>query len=149
MHRRFLIAMIGSSLVIGSGCLSENKQNSLGTVENPPEWLSEDDNCDLGSAAGYLSLSEKNNDVGESVAVVDYDDLSERSRLLVQYAVENGIAKSCSNEVPFIDFLREIDNLALEPYRDENNHGPNTTSIHTAGGYYNIVRLAASDVVFS
>ncbi|WP_257300574.1 hypothetical protein [Haloarchaeobius sp. FL176] len=149
MHRRSLLAASSSLLILTSGCLSESRSSSLETVNDPPEWLSEDNDCEIGYAAGYLSLSGRNEDVGDSVAVVDYNELTDHSKLLVRYSVENGIAKSCSNEVPFMDFLREIDNLALEPYRDENNHGPDTTSIHAAGGYYNIVRLAASDVVFS
>lgn len=143
------MATMSSLPLLGSGCLSNGQSSSLEGVENPPEWLTEDNDCGSGSASGYLNLSVKKDEIRESVAVVEYGELTEESQMIVRYTVENGIAKSCSNEAPFLNLLREIDNLALRSYREEHNHSPETTSIHAAGGYYDIERLAASDMVFN
>lgn len=122
---------------------------TLSPVESPPKWLGSERDCADGPPEAYLDLWNARDSVPESVAVAEYAQLSEDSKLLVRFAVERGRAQTCSRDgvTSFMTLLDDLDELALEPYREENYGHADSTAIHAAGGYYDIDRLVVDDMV--
>jgi len=64
--------------------------------EDPPEWLSSTVTCK--SVGGSLVLSEDYDSVRNSTKIVKYNSFSNTSRLIIEFAIENQAAKTCSDE---------------------------------------------------
>lgn len=136
-----------SIAVLGSGCSSDSQSESLEPVENLPDWLTAGDECESSSADGYLNLTGKKDDVADSIAVVEFERLSEESQLMVRFEVQHEIAKTCTDASGFSTLLAEIDNLGRDPYREEHGERPEATAIKVGNGYYEIIRMVVYDQV--
>ncbi|WP_440989926.1 hypothetical protein [Haloarchaeobius baliensis] len=145
MRRRQVLATLPGALAASGGCLSSlggggSGVETLEPVEDPPDWLGTDRDCSGGHSTASLYLWNAGDSVSETTAVADYADLSDESKLVVRFAVEHVHAETCSDDGArrFITVLRDLDELALEPYRDEHLYGAESTAIHASGTYYDL-----------
>lgn len=156
VQRRQVLATLPGALAASGGCLSRldgdgSGERTLEPVADPPDWLGTDRDCDDDDrSTASLYLWNSGESVSELTAVADYDELSEESKLIVRFAAEHVHVETCSAEGTraFSNLLRDLDEHALEPYREENIHGADSTAIRAAGTYYDL-RLVVQDMVLN
>lgn len=146
MDRRRFVLGCCSAVVSLSGCITDEgfTRNQDQMSEDPPEWLSSTVTCV--PVTGSLVLSEGQDSVKNSAEIVNYGEFSNTSQLIIDFAIKNQAAKTCSDEGggEFGVLLGTITDLI--PAEDRSNF-PNSIAIQVESKYYYITEMRSFDQI--
>ena len=146
MDRRGYVIGCCSVLAALSGCTTdgESTRNQDQTTEEPPEWLSSTVDCE--PITGSLVLSEAQDSVINSAEILNYSEFSNTSQIIINFAINNQAAKTCSDEGGSEFQVLQGRITDLIPAEDRNNL-PNSIAFQVESKYYYITEMRSFDVI--
>ncbi|MFC7238751.1 hypothetical protein ACFQS4_11040 [Saliphagus sp. GCM10025317] len=147
MNRRSLLRGIELAAVGSiSGCLSQAKDDSNGhTLENEPEALSEEGECEYPEAS--LKMHEPVRETRTNSSVVNYFELHELSKTLFDFYVSRGSAVACGDAKHFRKMFRDLTDIGEYPSPNDSNSRYSTLYIRSSIGYFELDEFILYDQV--
>ena len=146
MNRRWFATCFCSVLIPLSGCTTDEEStgNPDQMSEDPPEWLS--GTVDCVPVYGVLELSEVRDSVKNSAEILDYSKFSNTSQMIIDFAINNQAAKTCSGKGGSEFQVLQGRITDLIPVEDRNNL-PNSIAIQVESNYYYITKMRSIDAI--
>jgi hypothetical protein len=111
---------------------------------DPPEWLSATVDCV--PVYGVLELSEVRNSVKSSAEILDYNEFSNTSQRIIDFAATNQAAKTCS-EKGGTEFQALAGRITDRIPAEDRDNSPDSIAIQVESAYYYITELRLFDAI--
>jgi hypothetical protein len=112
--------------------------------EDPPEWLSPTVDCV--PVYGVLELSEVRDSVKNSAEILDYSVFSNTSQMIIDFAINNRAAKTCSDKGG-TEFQALKGRITDRIPAENRNNSPNSIAIQVESNYYYITEMRSFDAI--
>lgn len=117
------------------------------TVNDPPDWLHEDRECESGYLLAVLELAGPVESVDSNSAVVKFTEFDQEVKTIVRYSLVHDSAATCTNAKFFEQLLGTIGDNGLDPYREKTGENPDSIYIKIQDHYYRISSFRVRDQV--